>query len=251
MTFRRGPSGQRGITSASETGRHTHTLVAELKTTSRATSCERRNAPPNPSISSARSRSPFRPSGAAPAMLQANSATAGALRSGAVPTARLMPLNVALTASLFVGGSWPASLCAYAMATQRRPNSASIFILWTEHRKLVAIGRPFFPVVDPSATFAFCPRDGGTMSSSASSQACRLVPRVRRCARAVRQSSPAPPCSLFCLWSSSIFASRRQYQSLQGVGVERINVLGRHPELESDRAAALNATSLSRSAAGQ
>jgi hypothetical protein len=41
-----------------------------------------------------------------------------------------------------------------------------------------------------------------------------------------------------------------QYQSLQGVGVERINVLGRHPELESDGAEALNATSLSHSAAG-
>jgi hypothetical protein len=41
-----------------------------------------------------------------------------------------------------------------------------------------------------------------------------------------------------------------QHQSLQAVGVELIDSLGRHPELESDDSVALNATSLSHSAAG-
>ncbi len=40
-----------------------------------------------------------------------------------------------------------------------------------------------------------------------------------------------------------------QHQPLLAVGVERIDPLGRHPELESDGSDALNAASLSHSAA--
>ena len=43
---------------------------------------------------------------------------------------------------------------------------------------------------------------------------------------------------------------QREHQPLQAFGVERINPLGRHPELESDHPDALNASRLSHSDAG-
>ena len=68
-------------------------------------------------------------------------------------------------------------------------------------------------MADASATLAFCPLDGG----------------------------------------SDEFVDLRQqgqYRPLQTVGVERIDPLGRHPELESNGSDALNAAELSHSAAG-
>jgi hypothetical protein len=43
---------------------------------------------------------------------------------------------------------------------------------------------------------------------------------------------------------------KRQHQAFQAVAVERIDPLGRHPELESDRSNALNASRASHTDAG-
>src|SRR5690348_8176628 len=56
--------------------------------------------------------------------------------------------------------------------------------------------------------------------------------------------------TLFCSNSSSIFANRDSTQPLQAFGVERIELLRWHPEGESDRSAALNASLVSHTDAG-
>jgi hypothetical protein len=97
-------------------------------------------------------------------------------------------------------------------------------------------------LADVFPTLAFCPLDGG---SDEFVGVFGGLP-VRPSSSAMRASS-----ALFCSTRSSIFASRDgQYQPLQIVGVERIDPLGRHPELESNGSDAFNAASLSHSAAG-
>ncbi len=97
-------------------------LVSAMSATSRATSSDRRNAPAKPNSKSARSRRPARLSGASATIALTLSATAGAFRALAVPTVRLIPRRVALTASESVGVSNRASLWAERMAATRRPS---------------------------------------------------------------------------------------------------------------------------------
>ena len=95
-------------------------------------------------------------------------------------------------------------------------------------------------MADASATLAFCPLDGG---SDEFVGVFGGLP-ARPSSSVMRASS-----ALFCSTSSSIF-QQGQYQPLQTVGVERIDPLGRHPELESNGTDPLNAAMLSHSAGG-
>jgi hypothetical protein len=81
---------------------------------------ERRNAPAKPSSTSARSRFPAKVSGEAATMALIRSASAGALRTLALPNVRRIPRKVALTPSESVGVSRFASLCAWRIAAMRR-----------------------------------------------------------------------------------------------------------------------------------
>ena len=78
----------------------------------------RRNAPAKPRHSSPRSRLPIMLSGHSAIIWPIRSAVAGALPCLADPMVRRMPRRTAFTASLPVGGSWPAIL---PMAAALRP----------------------------------------------------------------------------------------------------------------------------------
>ncbi len=88
--------------------------------TSRAASSERRNAPPNPSSRSARSRSPANVLGQWLTITSTRSAVAGAFHAWRVPAVRRIPRMTWRTSSADVGGSRCAATWAWRIAATRR-----------------------------------------------------------------------------------------------------------------------------------
>jgi hypothetical protein len=78
----------------------------------------------------------------------------------------------------------------------------------------------------------------------------RVRRRLRRLAGSALEFGDARQQHLVLLDEIVDLRQQGQYQPLQTVGVERIDPLGRHPELESNDSDALNAVLMSHSAAG-